>query len=258
MDLNLRGRVALITGASKGIGEACARELAAEGCDLHLAARSGGQLTSIAKDLSAKHGVKVTTHALDLSKNEDVMKLAAACPAPDILVNNVGAIPAGNLQEVTRERWRAAWDLKLFGYVDLTRAIMPAMYARKSGVIICMCGAAATGPNPNYIAGCMANLALNMFVQCLAREAFDHGVRAVAVNPGPTASDRQVYLSKEAARRKFGDPERYTEMMKDYPGGRIATCAEVAHAVAFLASDKSAYTSGAEITIDAGNRFKKY
>ncbi len=258
MDLDLKGKLALVTGASKGIGAAIAVELAKEGCDLFLAARSAEQMQALKRELEGEYGVKVAVRACDLSKHEDVLALAAACPAPDILVNNAGAIPAGNLQEVTHERWKAAWDLKVFGYIGLTRAILPAMYTRKSGVVVCVCGAAASGPNPNYIAGCMANLALNMFVQCLAREAFDHGVRAMAVNPGPTASERQTYLAKEAARRKLGDPERYVEMMKDYPGGRIATCEEIAHTVAFLASSKSAYTSGAEITIDAGNRFKKY
>ena len=89
-----------------------------------------------------------------------MLGLAAACPAPDILVNNAGAIPAGNLQDIGHERWKAAWDLKVFGYVGLTRAILPRMYERRSGVVICVIGAAAFGPNPNYIAGCMANVAL--------------------------------------------------------------------------------------------------
>ncbi len=257
MELNLKGKLALVTGASKGIGAAIARELAAEGCNLHLAARSADQMEALAQELKARHGVSVAVQGCDLSRHEDVLALAAACPNPDILVNNAGAIPAGNLQDVTHERWKAAWDLKVYGYVGLTRALMPAMYARKSGVVICICGAAAFSANPNYIAGCMANLALNMFVQCLGRESFDHGVRVLAVNPGATASERQTYLSKENARRKLGDPERYVEFMKDYPGGRIASCEEIASTVAFLASDKSSYTSAAQITIDAGNMYKK-
>ncbi len=257
MDLGLKGRVALVTGASKGIGEAVARQLAAEGCDLHLAARSADQLAALADELKARHGVGVTPHACDLSRHDQVLALAAACPAPDILVNNAGAIPAGNLQDVGHERWKVAWDLKVFGYVGLTRAILPRMYERESGVVICVIGAAAFHPNPNYVAGCMANVALNMFVSCLGAESFDHGVRVVAVNPGATASERQTYLVKEAARRKFGDPERYVEMMTQYPGGRIATCEEIATTVAFLASDKSSYTSAAGITIDAGHGHRR-
>ena len=257
MDLELKGRLALVTGASKGIGAAVAEQLAREGCDLFLAARSGDQLAALARELEHAHGVKVATRACDLSRREEVLALAAACPSPDILVNNAGAIPAGNLQDVDDARWRAAWDLKVFGYIGLTRAIMPAMYARKSGVVVCVIGQAAFGPNPNYIAGCMANAALNMFVQCLGRDAFDNGVRVVAVNPGATASDRQTYLVREAARRKFGDPDRYVDMMRDYPGGRIATCEEVAATVAFLASDKSSYTSAAGITIDAGHGYRR-
>jgi NAD(P)-dependent dehydrogenase (short-subunit alcohol dehydrogenase family) len=257
LDLNLKGKTALITGASKGIGAAVARELAGEGCHLHLAARSSDQLAALARELESRHGVKVTTSAKDLSKHEDVLALAAECPAPDILVNNAGAIPAGNLQEVTHERWKAAWDLKVFGYVGLTRAILPKMYERRSGVVVCVIGAAAFGPNPNYIAGCMANVALNMMVSCLGADAMDHGVRVVAVNPGATASERQTYLAKEAARRKLGDPERYLELMTQYPGGRTATCEEIAHTVAFLASDKSSYTSASQIVIDAGHGFRR-
>jgi 3-oxoacyl-[acyl-carrier protein] reductase len=257
LDLNLKGRVALITGASKGIGAAVAEALAEEGVNFHLAARSADQLDALANDLRAKHGVEVTTHACDLSKYEEVLALAAACPAPDILVNNAGAIPAGNLQDISQDRWKAAWDLKVFGYIGLTRAILPKMYERKSGVVICVIGAAAFGPNPNYIAGCMANVALNMFVSCLGADAMDHGVRVVACNPGATASERQTYLVREAARRKFGDPERYTELMTQYPGGRPATCAEVAATVTFLASDKSSYTSAAGITIDAGHGHRR-
>ncbi len=254
MDLDLKGKVALVTGASKGIGAAVAAQLAAEGCDVHIAARSGEQLESLAAGLRAKHGVKITPHACDLSRHDDVKTLASACPAPDILVNNAGAIPGGGLQDIDIARWKAAYDLKMFGYIGLTQAILPRMIERRSGVVVCVIGAAAFRPNPNYIAGCMANIALNMFVSCLGGEAFNHGVRVCAVNPGATASERADYLQRELARRKFGDPERYTELMKDYPGGRIATCEEIAQTVAFLASDKSSYTSGAQITIDAGYR----
>ncbi len=252
MDLELKGLTALVTGASKGIGEAVAHELAAEGCHLHLAARSGDQLGALAADLRAAHGVDVAIHARDLSKSADVLALAEAVGAPDVLVNNAGAIPSGNIQDIDEARWRAAWDLKVFGYVGLTRALLPKMYARGKGAIVCVIGSAGLNPNPNYLYGCMGNAALNMFVRSLAMEAFNKGVRVVAVNPGATMSDRWVYLARENARRKLGDPERYMELATDYPGKRPATVREIASAVAFLASDKSSYTSGAALTIDAG------
>ena len=252
MDLKLKGLTALVTGASKGIGEAVAHELANEGCHLHLAARSKDQLEALAAKLRSAHGVSVTNHACDLSIQAEVLALSEACGTPDILVNNAGAIPSGNIHDVDEARWRAAWDLKVYGYVGLTRALLPKMYARGSGAIVCVIGSAGLNPNPNYIAGCMANASLNMFVRCLGMETFNKGVRVVAVNPGATMSDRWVYLAKENARRKLGDPDRYMELATDYPGKRPATVQEVAAAVAFFASERSSYTSGAALTIDAG------
>ena len=257
MDLQLSGKTALVTGASRGIGRAIARTLAAEGCNLHLAARSGPALEEFAAKLRAGHGVSVTIHARDLSQHEEVCALAEACGTPDILVNNAGAIPSGNLQDVTHERWKASWDLKIFGYIGLTRLLLPKMYARKSGVVICVIGAAGLHPNPNYIAGCVGNAALNMFVKCIGAESMDHGVRAVAVNPGATKSDRLEYLWRENARRKFGDPERYRELLVNYPGGRVANVEDVSAAVAFLASDQAGYVCGAELTIDGGHLLRR-
>lgn len=252
MDLGLAGRAALVTGASKGIGEAVARALAAEGCHLHLAARSGAKLEALAAELRAARGISVAIHACDLSRHEEVLALAEACGAPDILVNNAGAIPPGNIASVDQARWAASWDLKVFGYIGLTRALLPGMYARGSGAIVCVIGAAGLNANPNYIAGCMANAALNMFVRCLGMETFHHGVRINAVNPGATMSDRWITMAKDNAGRKFGDAGRYMELAADYPGKRPASVEEIAAAVAFLASDKSSYTSGAALTMDAG------
>jgi NAD(P)-dependent dehydrogenase (short-subunit alcohol dehydrogenase family) len=252
MDLKLKGLTAVVTGASKGIGEAVAHQLAQEGCHLHLAARSKDQLEALAANLRKAHGVNVTIHACDLSKSSEVLALADAVGTPDILVNNAGAIPGGNIQDIDEARWRAAWDLKVFGYVGLTRALLPKMAARGKGAIVCVIGSAGLNPNPNYIYGCMGNAALNMFVRALAMDSFNKGVRVCAVNPGATMSDRWIYLSKENARRRLGDPERYMELAAEYPGKRPATVEEVAAAVAFFASDVSSYTSGSQLTIDAG------
>ena len=111
MDLGLQGRKALITGASKGIGEAIARALAAEGCDIALAARSGDRLCSIASELAETHGIKVEAIPIDLSDRGSAEILSQRIPNADILINNSGAIPAGRLDEIT---WRATWDLKVF------------------------------------------------------------------------------------------------------------------------------------------------
>ena len=176
MDLKLKGLTAVVTGASKGIGEAVAHQLAEEGCHLHLAARSSEQLDKLAADLRKAYGVNVTPHALDLSKSSDLMKLADAVGTPDILVNNAGAIPSGNIQDIDEASWRAAWDLKVFGYVGLTRALLPKMYVKGKGVVVCVIGSAGLNPNANYLYGCMGNAALNMFVRALALESYNKGV----------------------------------------------------------------------------------
>ena len=158
MDLGLKGRTALITGASRGIGLATANLLAAEGCELHLAARDESLLQAHKARLKAAHGVKIHIHARDLSRTAEVEALGAACRDVDVLVNNAGDIPIGNLKQVDSKTWRESWDLKVFGYVDLTRIIYYAMVERRAGVIVNVIGAAGKNPNPDYIAGCMAKI----------------------------------------------------------------------------------------------------
>jgi NAD(P)-dependent dehydrogenase (short-subunit alcohol dehydrogenase family) len=252
MDLNLKGKSVLITGASRGIGLAIAETMAAEGCDLHLAARDEARLKAAAEKFTAQHGVKIAVYRRDLSLTPEVESLGKACQDVDILVNNAGDIPTGTLETIDTATWRKAWDLKVFGYVDLTRIIYPRMCARGSGVIINIVGAAFKRPNPHYVAGCMANIALDMFTQCIGGESMRSGVRMVAVHPGPTTSDRHLAHVRERAQRELGDESRWPELHAKMPGGRAATVQEVAETVAFLASDRACFTSGASITIDGG------
>jgi NAD(P)-dependent dehydrogenase (short-subunit alcohol dehydrogenase family) len=252
MDLHLKRKSVLITGASRGIGHAIAEAMAAEGCNLHLAARDEARLQTLAERLRKEHGVAVTVYRRDLSLTPEVESLGKACQDVDILVNNAGDIPTGTLATIDSATWRKSWDLKVFGYVDLTRIIYPRMCARRSGVIINIVGAALKRPNPQYIAGCMANNALDMFTQCLGGESMRSGVRVVAVHPGPTTSDRHLAHVKERAQRELGDENRWQELHAKMPGGRAATVEEVAHAVAFLASNRSSFTSGSSVVIDGG------
>ena len=149
MDINLKGKSVLITGASKGIGFVIAEHMAAEGCNLHLAARDDKAHEGAGRAARpSEHGVKVTVHRCDLGQTAEVEALGKACADVDILVNNAGDIPPGTLTEIDGETWRKAWDVKVFGYVDLTRIIYPHMCARKSGVIVNIIGAAARMPEP--------------------------------------------------------------------------------------------------------------
>ena len=130
MDLNLRGKTAMITGASKGIGLATAEALAEEGADVWLAARSADQLEANCADLTARFGVKATPCPADIRNPQDLARLAAIAEGLDILVNNAGDIPAGRIDVVDEETWRHAWELKVFGYINLCRPVFGATKAR--------------------------------------------------------------------------------------------------------------------------------
>ena len=253
MDIDLKGKSVLITGASKGIGLVIAEAMAAEGCNLHIAARDEEALKSLAVRLVEKHDIKVAVHPRDLSLTPDVESLAEVCADVDILVNNAGDIPPGTLEEIDGETWRKAWDVKVYGYIDLTRLIYPRMCARRSGVIVNIVGAAARMPNHRYIAGCMANIALNMFTQCLGGESMRHGVRVVAINPGPTVPGRHLAHVMARAKRLLGDENRWPELHAKFPSGRAGNASEIAEAVVFLASDRAGFISGAAIEIDGGH-----
>jgi len=244
MDMGLAGRTALVTGASKGIGRGIARALAAEGCRLILAARDAAALEALAAELGDARAVPA-----DLSRHEEVERLAAEAGAVDILVNNAGAIPPGNLLEVSDARWREAWDLKVFGYVGLSRALYPALRAAR-GVIVNVIGAAGERMNPDYIAGSTGNAALMAFTRSLAIGAARDGVRVTGINPGPVATDRNETLTRARAAKELGDAERWRELQAGMPFGRAATVEEIADAAVFLASPRSAYTTGTILTIN--------
>src|SRR5271170_6526715 len=142
MDLQLGGKRALITGGSKGIGRATAEVLADEGCEVTLVARDAALLEEAAAAIRARRQVNVRVIPADLSSDETVRHVAAQAGEIDILVNNAGAIPPGDLLSVDNETWRRAWDLKVFGFISLARAVYPQMKARKAGVILNIIGAA--------------------------------------------------------------------------------------------------------------------
>lgn len=252
MDLNLRGRKALITGASKGIGYATARLLAHEGCDLVLVARTASDLESARQRILAEANVSVVAEARDLSDGKNAVALARKFPEIDILVNNAGAIPGGTVVEIEEERWRAAWDLKVFGFINLTREYFQLMKRRGKGVIVNIIGNAGERMDAAYIAGSTGNAALMAFTRALGGTSPDAGVRIVGINPGWIATDRLITLMKKRAQDRFGDAGRWEELVKPLPFGRAGKPEEIAAMATFLASDHSGYTTGTIVTIDGG------
>ncbi len=252
MDLNLRGRKALVTGASKGIGYATARLLAKEGCDVVLVARTASDLESARERILAEANVSVIAEPLDLSDGKNAVALARKFPEIDILVNNAGAIPGGTIEEVEEERWRAAWNLKVFGFINLTREYFRLMKRRGKGVIVNIIGSAGERMDAAYIAGSTGNASLMAFTRALGGASPDADVRVVGINPGWIATDRLITLMKKRAQDRFGDAGRWEELVKPLPFGRAGKPEEIAAMATFLASDRSAYTTGTIVTIDGG------
>jgi 3-oxoacyl-[acyl-carrier protein] reductase len=257
MDLNLKNRTALVTGASRGIGLGVARALAAEGCHLHLCARSEGALKAARQSIIDEFPVKVSCHAFDLALEESAAKLAQACVDVDILINNAGAIPHGSVTSIDSAVWRESWDLKVFGFIALIRGIYGAMCERRGGVIINVIGNNGERPSAARLPASMANAALMAMSHALGAESADYGVRVIGVNPGLTETDRAVEGLRARAEKELGSGERWREVTTALPFGRIGTVPEVADVIAFLASDRASYISGTIVTIDGGGAWRK-
>src|SRR5688500_14514114 len=252
MELNLRGRSALITGGSKGLGLACALALAGEGCDLHLAARSAEALAAARERILAANPARVRVHAIDLRERGSARRLAEAAGPVDILVNNAGAVPGGDLLGIDEARWREAWDLKVFGYINLARELYAAMTARGRGVIVNIIGTAGNLVPADYIVGVSGSAALKAFTRALGGVSLDRGVRVVGISPGDVLNERGIMFLRQQAAQRLGDPERWRERLAEQPGGRGVLEEDIADAVLFLASDRAAYVSGEVLTVDGG------
>lgn len=256
MDLGLTGKKVIVTGASKGIGRACAEVFAAEGAEVVMVARDAGRLQAAAAEIGARHQGPIATHAADLSKRADREALWASHPDADILVNNAGAIPAGGLLDMSMDTWEEAWALKVMGYIHLTQLALGGMKARGGGVIVNVIGMAGRLPRYSYVCGGAGNAALMAFTGAVGGTSQEWGVRVFAINPAATRTDRIISLSRKRALDAFGDENRWEEMLTDLPLGRLIDPIEIANAAAFLASPACGYVSGATLDIDGGLAFK--
>lgn len=252
MDLNLRNKTVLITGGSKGIGLACAKEFAAEGCNLHLVSRTKQDLENAKKEIEAEHGVRITIHVFDLSDSKNVDQLVKNCPKIDILVNNAGAIPAGDIQAVEEDRWRAAWDLKVFGYINMTRRYYPLMKDAGGGVIMNIIGLAGVRVDRNYIAGSAGNASIIGFTHAMGAHALDEGMRVLGVCPGAVQTERITTMLKTRAKDEKGDENRWQDYFSGMPLNRPALVEEVADVVVFLCSERASWLTGTTINLDGG------
>ena len=256
MDLNLEGRTAVVTGASKGIGFQTALRLAQEGCHVHLVASTHADLEDAASRIVSQvdSSVQVHFHSFDLIQSSNVDAMIDVCDPFDILVNNAGAIPPGTLEEVDEETWRHGWELKVFGYINSCRRAYERMKQRGSGVIINVIGTGGERPVAPYSAGAGGNAALMGLTRAVGGASLEDGIRVVGINPGPIMTDRLVGSLQFRAEKRFGDGSRWRECLDEYPtlGRPPGEPEHIADMVAFLSSDLSAFTTGTIITIDGG------
>jgi NAD(P)-dependent dehydrogenase (short-subunit alcohol dehydrogenase family) len=250
MELGLKHRRVLITGGSQGIGKAVARGFLAEGASVVIVSRDEGRLRKALAELAPLGTVQ--GKAIDLAQRGAPEAIADEFKDTDILVNNAGAIPTGDIFSVTEARWREAWDLKVFGYVNLMRAMYCHMQGNAPKVIVNVLGLGGEKPQWHYVCGNAANVALMGVTKSLGGRSIDDGIRVVGVNPGGVETERMVMIQRTRAQRELGDPERWREFLKDKPLNRAATPEEVANVVLFLASERASWVSGAVVPVDGG------
>lgn len=255
MDLQLKGKRVIVTGASKGIGFAIARTFAREGAAVFMVARNAERLEAAAATIKSETGAQVSALALDAAAAGAGERLLKFGGDVDILVNNAGAIPGGDLVKIDDARWREAWELKLYGYINITRSVLPAMAARKSGVIANIIGMAGAAPRYDYICGSTANAALIAFTQATGAASPREGVRVFGINPPPTRSDRMMTMMQQTAEQKFGDASRWMDLTTNLPFGRMAELEEISELMAFCCSPLAGYLSGTVINVDGGNMY---
>ncbi len=255
MDLQLKGKKVLITGGSKGIGLAVAAAYAAEGALPILVSRDAANLAKGKELIESKYQVACQTVELDLGAPQSAEALFAKVGNVDILINNAGAIPGGTLADIQEDRWRQAWELKLFGYINLTRVYLAAMEKQGSGIIGNIIGMAGAAPRAEYVCGVTANAALMAFTQAVGATSHKNNVRVFGINPSPTRSDRMEMMMKNNAKNKLGDESRWTELTSKLPFGRMTEPDEIANLTVFCSSPLCGYLSGSVINVDGGQMF---
>ncbi|GAA7754584.1 MULTISPECIES: SDR family oxidoreductase [Cupriavidus] len=256
MDLGLRGKHALVCGASKGLGFACADALAAEGVDVVIVARGAEPLEKAAADLRARHGRRVLAVATDITTPEGrklALDAAAKLGDLDILVNNAGGPPPGNFRDWGRDEWLKALDANMLTPIELIKATVDGMIARRWGRIINITSGAVKAPIDVLGLSNGARSGLTGFVAGLAREVAQHGVTVNNLLPGPFNTDR-LYKTMEGGAQKAGISvdEMAQRRAASNPTRRFGDPAEFGATCAFLCSRQAAYMTGQNVLLDGG------
>jgi 3-oxoacyl-[acyl-carrier protein] reductase len=257
MDLLIKGKRALVTGASLGIGRAVAEELAREGCDVALVARTEDTLRQAAEEIGRTTNQRVIAVPADASDLDSIPRAVEAAVQElggpiDILVNNAGSTPEDGIDRVDFAKWQYSIALKQFGYVRFAQLVLPGMRARKWGRIVNVIGRSGHQPRPVYIAGGAVNAGLLNFTKALAEECAKDNVLVTGVNPGPIDTPRWQTLRDAAGKRGVTADQFDGRAIAGVPLGRIGTSEEVAAVVVFLCSGRASFVTGEIVNVDGG------
>ena len=253
MDLGIRGKSALVCASSKGLGRACAFALAREGVDVTLVARGIEALEATAAEIRAATGVKVTTVAADIVSEAGRAAALAACPAPDILVNNAGGPPPGDFRDWSRDDWLAALDANMLAPIELIKATVDGMLARKFGRIVNITSGAVKAPLDVLGLSNGARSGLTGFVAGIARKTVKDNVTINNLLPGFFATDRMTsVIGGQAKARGISFDEAMAARIATIPAGRIGDPEEFGAACAWLCSQQAAFITGQNWLLDGG------
>src|SRR6185436_1500351 len=257
MDLGLKGRVALVAAASKGLGRAVAEELAAEGVKLAICARDAEAIEAVGNEIAKATGAEVLARAADVSRAADieafvdtVMRIYGRV---DILLTNSGGPPPGRFETLDLAAWQKATELTLFAPVEFARRVLPGMQERRWGRILNVTSIAVKQPIENLMLSNSLRAAVTGWARTLANEVGASGVTVNNLLPGYTRTERVEELALANAKRDGITPEQaVARWEREIPLGRLGEPREFAALTAFLASERASYITGQSIAVDGG------
>jgi 3-oxoacyl-[acyl-carrier protein] reductase len=257
VDLGFAGKVALVTGASRGLGRAVAELLAAEGAEVALAARDPRALEDAARDIRGHSGADVWYRPTDVTREDEVSALLSAVldrfSRVDVLVANAGGPPATRFDTTSLAAWREGIELSLLSTILLCRAVVPHMKEQRSGRIVAITSISVKQPVDGLILSNTARAGVVGFMKTLSNELGPFGIGANVVCPGYTRTDRLVELASRMGQQENVPPESiYERWTSQIPMGRLGEPSEFASVVAFLCSERASYVTGTAVQVDGG------
>jgi 3-oxoacyl-[acyl-carrier protein] reductase len=253
LDLGIAGRKAIVCAASKGLGRGCAMALARAGVEVTITARTAATLEETAADIRRETGAEVTAVAGDITTEAGRAATLAACPQPDILINNAGGPPAGDFREWSLEDWQKAVNANMLTPIMLIKATVDGMAARKFGRIVNITSSSVKSPIAILGMSNGARAGLTGFVAGLARQVARHNVTINNLLPGPFLTDRlRSNMEFEARRENTSFDEILAKRSASNPTGRVGDPAEFGNACAFLCAASSGFIVGQSLLLDGG------